>query len=345
MKLLPIVLGSAFAQTQSEILDLKKRTFLQEIELDAILQLQDYIQFEDFNVTQGIIEGLNSYRDDHPDKDNEWGDKAANLFDFERSTGRLVRTGGGGLTLADRGHVIKYLQMKIVILFMQKNKFLGKYCFYGCWCFPRGAGNNGGFGQPVDNIDKSCREYSTCYNCIYNQNIGSQKCPENTADRYQIGGFVDRFGQVQIFCTDPWGTCNRSRCECDRDLALKLRQHEPEWNMQYHHKWGKFQPEETCNFNINEFRTSGKLKMVGNDYVMDNRPYIVKFDMGTHGGGGGGNGGPQSSVKNSMFPIYGPIIGCCGRFPTVHYFRKGQKCCADGQVTDAKAPCDSDFTQ
>ena len=78
---------------------------------------------------------------------------------------------------------------------------------------------------------------------------------------------------------------------------------------------------------------------------MDNRPYIVKFDMGTHGGGGGGHGGPQSSVKNSMFPIYGPIIGCCGRFPTVHYFRKGQKCCADGQVTDAKAPCDSDFTQ
>jgi len=113
MKLLPLILGSAFAQTQSEILDLKKRTFLQEIELDAILQLQvhfwifrksrkrifyfynfyfqDYIQFEDFNVTQGIIEGLNSYRDDHPDKDNEWGDKAANLFDFEQSTGRLVR--------------------------------------------------------------------------------------------------------------------------------------------------------------------------------------------------------------------------------------------------------------
>ena len=40
MKLLPLILGSAFAQTQSEILDLKKRTFLQEIELDAILQLQ-----------------------------------------------------------------------------------------------------------------------------------------------------------------------------------------------------------------------------------------------------------------------------------------------------------------
>jgi hypothetical protein len=35
--------------------------------------------------------------------------------------------------------------------------------------------------------------------------------------------------------------------------------------MQYHHKWGRFQPEETCNFNINEFRTSGKLKMVGNE--------------------------------------------------------------------------------
>ena len=40
MKLLPILLGSAVAQSQNDILDMKKRSFLQEIELDAILQLQ-----------------------------------------------------------------------------------------------------------------------------------------------------------------------------------------------------------------------------------------------------------------------------------------------------------------
>jgi len=50
---------------------------------------------------------------------------------------------------------MKYLQLKFVILFQQKNKFVGKYCFYGCWCFPQAAMFQWqGFGQPVDNIGK-----------------------------------------------------------------------------------------------------------------------------------------------------------------------------------------------
>lgn len=64
---------------------------------------------------------------------------------------------------------MNYLQLKLVILFLQKNRFLGKFCFYGCWCFPKGPGEAGGFGEPVDDIDKSCREYTTCYNCIHRQ--------------------------------------------------------------------------------------------------------------------------------------------------------------------------------
>ena len=28
---------------------------------------------------------------------------------------------------------------------------------------------------------------------------------------------------------------------------------------------------------------------------------------------------------NNSAPIYGPIIGCCGRAPNVHYFREGNK--------------------
>ena len=51
--------------------------------------------------------------------------------------------------------MMKYLQLKFVILFQQKNKFVGKYCFYGCWCFPQAAMfQYQGFGQPVDNIGK-----------------------------------------------------------------------------------------------------------------------------------------------------------------------------------------------
>ena len=78
----------------------------------------------------------------------------------QRANGRRTRTGGqqavqGGLTQADKAYMMKYLQLKFVILFQQKNKFVGKYCFYGCWCFPQAAMFQWqGFGQPVDNIGK-----------------------------------------------------------------------------------------------------------------------------------------------------------------------------------------------
>ena len=47
-----------------------------------------------------------------------------------------------------------------------------------------------GYGVPVDNIDKSCREYTTCYNCLYNQEIMGERCDEMAAiqERYQITG-------------------------------------------------------------------------------------------------------------------------------------------------------------
>ena len=38
-------------------------------------------------------------------------------------------------------------------------------------------------------------------------------------------GFLNREN-----CVDEMGTCERQRCECDRALAEKLAQHEPEWN-------------------------------------------------------------------------------------------------------------------
>ena len=47
---------------------------------------------------------------------------------------------------------------------LQKRKQIGKYCFYGCWCLPTGAGLIP-YGEPVDNIDNSCKEYTKCYNC------------------------------------------------------------------------------------------------------------------------------------------------------------------------------------
>ena len=104
-------------------------------------------------------------------------------YQFEQGGG-LTRMEAGGMSVFDKIHIMKYLQLKYTTLFLQKQKFLGKFCFYGCWCFPRAAGAQySGYGVPVDNIDKSCREYTTCYNCIYNQQLIGQRCNENSAER------------------------------------------------------------------------------------------------------------------------------------------------------------------
>ena len=66
----------------------------------------------------------------------------------------------------------------------------------GCWCLPAGAGfDKQGFGSPVDNIDKSCREFTTCYNCLYNPApFHGENCNEWAAlqQRYNIQGKFTR---------------------------------------------------------------------------------------------------------------------------------------------------------
>ena len=38
------------------------------------------------------------------------------------------------------------------------------------------------------------------------------------------------------------------RCECDLQLARRLAEHEDEWNVDYHRRWGEnpFNPRESC---------------------------------------------------------------------------------------------------
>ena len=199
--------------------------------------------------------------------------------------------------------MMKYLQLKYTILFLQRNKFIGKYCFYGCWCLPASADfENIGYGQPVDEIDHSCREFATCYNCVYNQkingkqrrgnkkcsksslvfeschevgtcnltrrtfvlmrNLPPKKCDESDKTRYSIKGVADKeTKKITLFCTDPIGSCLRSRCECDKSLAEKLASHESTWNRGYHHKWGNppFNPEESCRAPQQSVPSIGKL--------------------------------------------------------------------------------------
>lgn len=333
--------------------------------------------------------------------------------------GRTGLMGRTQLNDEDKAHMMKYLQLKYSILFLQKQKFIGKYCFYGCWCLPTGSKDLGaGYGPPIDDIDKSCREYTTCYNCLYSQDLLGQRCNEASVGKYNIQGTQDpTTGQVTLFCMDPQGSCLRSRCECDKALAEKLSTHEMDWNMQYHHKWGTppFDREANCKAaNIEQqmavpppsSQFSGyqsdqqKLSYTAqpsNGYAQTSytsngqtsntygapassqagqpaqpaqviqviRPAanghqklanILESIKQTHseqtGDGtlvlqlnkGSGAARPQQvTVVQNSAPIYGAIIGCCGRAPDVKYYRSGQRCCADGEIVDAQAPCSMDF--
>ena len=51
-----------------------------------------------------------------------------------------------------------------------------------------------------------------------------------------------------IISVDPIGSCLRERCECDLQLAKKLSEHEENWNVENHRRWGDnpFNAEERC---------------------------------------------------------------------------------------------------
>merc|ERR1712176_1306105 len=138
----------------------------------------------------------------------------------------------------DKEFIQRFLQLKYAILFLQKHKKFGRYCFYGCWCLPNGSSDLGfGTGPPIDDIDRSCREFATCYNCLYNTEIG-RGCDEDRPGRYTIKGRMDPVTkQKYLMCMDPPGSCKRMRCECDKNLAEKLQEYESQWNIQNHRRW------------------------------------------------------------------------------------------------------------
>ena len=74
------------------------------------------------------------------------------LLELERST-------------SDRANFLRRLkQLKALILHLQPAHHFARYCFYGCWCLPDAAhtvaGN--GMGQPVDEVDASCKRQASC---------------------------------------------------------------------------------------------------------------------------------------------------------------------------------------
>ena len=85
---------------------------------------------------------------------NEWSPgflakKAKNQVKLKQASTELATdvngnaTSGDDISEADRSYMMRYMQLKYSILFLQQYRYLGKYCFYGCWCLPNGVGDIG----------------------------------------------------------------------------------------------------------------------------------------------------------------------------------------------------------
>ena len=168
----------------------------------------------------------------------------------------------------DKEFIQRFLQLKYSILFLQRNKKFGRYCFYGkihydcpsqdrliradqlfgpwipspsrtvrltkssrvqlfiqlgwvvmgkslnklsgCWCLPNGSSDLGfGTGPPIDDIDRSCREFATCYNCLYNTEIG-RGCDEDRPGRYTIKGRMDPVTKQKYLMCSKYPDFDRS---------------------------------------------------------------------------------------------------------------------------------------
>lgn len=137
-----------------------------------------------------------------------------------------------------------------LIMFKQQVPILGKYVFYGCYCFSDAQYElDAGKGRPVDAIDSACKSFHQCYRCVnkdFVQEAGQDNC-DGTSRSYRFKGIVDPVTQQkQIVCLNNEGTCKRSICECDKALADDLSDLEFKWNIMHHQRWGGFNKEAEC---------------------------------------------------------------------------------------------------
>ena len=55
------------------------------------------------------------------------------------------------MTLKQRLEFRKFKMLKLMVMYLQQIPLFGKFCFYGCYCFPNlGSDFTVGKGKPVD---------------------------------------------------------------------------------------------------------------------------------------------------------------------------------------------------
>lgn len=168
------------------------------------------------------------------------------LLDLERST-------------TDRANFLRRLkQLKALILHLQPAHHFARYCFYGCWCLPDAEHTveGVGFGQPIDEVDASCKRQASCYECAKMDHQGRNCVADQVQYNYQLNVGADNWGN-SIECLDEpnsgknggWSekfSCRRAICECDKKLAEDLREHFHVWTHENHQGQGDFNPVAQC---------------------------------------------------------------------------------------------------
>lgn len=97
---------------------------------------------------------------------------------------------------------------------------------YGCWCIEKK-----GYGPAVDEIDFACFAHSKCWGCAKAEH-GDECDGLNVPYKWKFIKDEATDIPVDIKCldTDP---CRKSVCECDKKLAIDIRNMEPVYNMEY----------------------------------------------------------------------------------------------------------------
>ncbi|CBY12908.1 unnamed protein product [Oikopleura dioica] len=148
----------------------------------------------------------------------------------------------------DEIEVRKFRQLKIVVLWLQNEQLFGRYCYYGCFCLPEGSHNlaQGGYGKPQDNIDRSCKDFKQCYRCLNEEFGDTSKGCAGEESGYRFDLITNADGSKDVQCTNRPGSCRRSICECDLQLARALSKYESEWDESLHSFKGGFDRDAKC---------------------------------------------------------------------------------------------------
>jgi hypothetical protein len=215
----------------------------------------------------------------------------------------------------------KMRNLKILVMYLQKDPEFANYCFYGCHCFPNGAEGYGqkSTGKSIDKIDQMCKSHNQCYRCLSledgHQNQTTTFVKNQPLEDAVCNGEVMPYSfrlernkethEKSISCLNEEGSCQRNVCECDRQLAYDLAKHEDHWSLSNKRE----------NFDTNECNSDRETRTVGY--------------------------GAPSECCGSNYPFKKPRQEgkvCCGHRP---YDPKFKQCCDDaqGKLKDAQDQC------